>query len=175
MRGERLPARMHLAGDHVQPTPRRGRCRIRIFVPDEEGERLGDRPVVICSEVEGNPGAGSRRRRKRSGGRSRRRFVWATPCGSNTIPQRPPTATRRLSSWSFDRPSADPPGSRWTGPRSRGWWAGGRERATAGGPGGHARIARNSCVVSCTKVEWIKRASLGNGRAPKGSRLREVR
>ncbi len=49
---------MHLAGDHVQPTPRRGRCRIRIFVPDEEGERFGDRPVVICSEVEGNPGAG---------------------------------------------------------------------------------------------------------------------
>ena len=49
---------MHLAGDHVHPTPRRGRCRIRIFVPDEEGMLLGDRAVVVCSEVEGNPGAG---------------------------------------------------------------------------------------------------------------------
>ena len=30
---------------------------MRIFVPDEEGELLGDRAVVICSEVEGNRGA----------------------------------------------------------------------------------------------------------------------
>ena len=49
---------MHLASSHVQPTPRGGRCRIRIFVPDEEGELLGDRAVVVCSEMEGNPGAG---------------------------------------------------------------------------------------------------------------------
>ena len=49
---------MHLASDHVQPTPRRGRCRVRIFVPDEEGMLLGDRAVVVCSEVDGNPGAG---------------------------------------------------------------------------------------------------------------------
>jgi hypothetical protein len=31
---------------------------VRIFVPDEEGELLGDRAVVICSEVEDNDGAG---------------------------------------------------------------------------------------------------------------------
>ncbi len=31
---------------------------MRIFVPDEEGELLGDRAVVVCSEMEGNPGAG---------------------------------------------------------------------------------------------------------------------
>ena len=29
---------------------------MRIFVPDEEGEALGDTPVVVCSEVAGNPG-----------------------------------------------------------------------------------------------------------------------
>ena len=49
---------MHLASDHVHPTPRKGRCRVRIFVPDEEGELLGDRAVVICSETADNPGAG---------------------------------------------------------------------------------------------------------------------
>lgn len=42
----------------MQPTPRGGRCRIRIFVPDEEGELLGDLAVVVCSEVEGNTGVG---------------------------------------------------------------------------------------------------------------------
>ena len=31
---------------------------MRIFVPDEEGGSFGDRPVVICSAVERNPGAG---------------------------------------------------------------------------------------------------------------------
>ncbi|QIN85440.1 hypothetical protein GBA63_22325 (plasmid) [Rubrobacter tropicus] len=31
---------------------------MRIFEPDEEGELLGDRVVVVCSEIEGNPGAG---------------------------------------------------------------------------------------------------------------------
>lgn len=49
---------MHLASDHPHPTPGGGRCRVRIFVPDEEGERLGDRPVVVCSEVPGGGGAG---------------------------------------------------------------------------------------------------------------------
>ena len=49
---------LHLASSDVQPMPRGGRCRIRIFVPDGEDELLGDRAVVVCSEVEGNPGAG---------------------------------------------------------------------------------------------------------------------
>ncbi len=42
----------------MHPAPRRGRCRIRIFVPDAEGERLGDKPVVVCSQVVENAGAG---------------------------------------------------------------------------------------------------------------------
>ncbi len=51
---------MHLGIDHVHPTPGRGRCRVRIFVPDEAepGERLGDRHVVVCSEVADNAGEG---------------------------------------------------------------------------------------------------------------------
>ncbi len=49
---------MHLANDHVHPTPKKGRCRVRIYVPNEEGERLGDRHVVLCSEVPDNPGEG---------------------------------------------------------------------------------------------------------------------
>ncbi len=44
---------MHLASDHVHPTPGRGRCRVRIFLPDDP-ER--DAPVVVCSEVPNNPG-----------------------------------------------------------------------------------------------------------------------
>lgn len=52
------PARMHLADDHVHPTPGRGRCRVRIFVPNEEGERLGDRHVIVCSEMAENGGEG---------------------------------------------------------------------------------------------------------------------
>ena len=31
---------------------------MRILLPEEEGELSGDRAVVICSEVEENPGAG---------------------------------------------------------------------------------------------------------------------
>lgn len=30
---------------------------MRILVPEKEGELLGDRAVVVCSEVGGNPGA----------------------------------------------------------------------------------------------------------------------
>ncbi len=43
---------MHLASDYIHPTPRGGRCRIRIFLPEEEQ----DAPVVICSELPNNPG-----------------------------------------------------------------------------------------------------------------------
>lgn len=31
---------------------------MKVFTPDEEGMLLGDRAVVVYSEVEGNPGAG---------------------------------------------------------------------------------------------------------------------
>ncbi len=43
---------MHLAADYIHPTPRGGRCRVRIFVPEEER----DAPIVICSELSNNPG-----------------------------------------------------------------------------------------------------------------------
>lgn len=44
---------MHLANDYIHPTPRGGRCRIRIYIPEEEI----DAPVVICSELCSNEGA----------------------------------------------------------------------------------------------------------------------
>ena len=42
---------MHLASDHVHPLPGRGRCHVRIFLPDDP-ER--DAPVVICTELPDN-------------------------------------------------------------------------------------------------------------------------
>jgi hypothetical protein len=43
---------MHLASDYIHPTPRGGRCRIRIYLPEEEQ----DTPIVICSELPNNGG-----------------------------------------------------------------------------------------------------------------------
>jgi hypothetical protein len=43
---------MHLASDYIHPTPRGGRCRVRIYLPEEEQ----DAPVVICSELPNNSG-----------------------------------------------------------------------------------------------------------------------
>jgi predicted acyl esterase len=43
---------MHLASDYIHPTPRGGRCRIRIYLPEEEQ----DAPVVISSELPNNGG-----------------------------------------------------------------------------------------------------------------------
>jgi hypothetical protein len=45
--------RMYLASDYIHPTPRGGRCRVRIYLPKEER----DAPVVICSELPNNEGA----------------------------------------------------------------------------------------------------------------------
>ncbi len=47
---------MCLATDYIHPTPWRGSCRIRIYLPDGEGEAIGDAPVVICSELPTNKG-----------------------------------------------------------------------------------------------------------------------
>jgi hypothetical protein len=47
---------MRLATDYVHPMRGGGRCRLRIFVPDAEGERMGDAAVVVCSELPDNPG-----------------------------------------------------------------------------------------------------------------------
>jgi len=43
---------VHLASDYIHPTRRGGRCRIRIYLPNEEQ----DAPVVICSELPNNGG-----------------------------------------------------------------------------------------------------------------------
>lgn len=44
---------MHLATDYLHPSPGRGICRVRVFLPDDT-ER--DLPVVICSELPDNRG-----------------------------------------------------------------------------------------------------------------------
>jgi len=43
---------MRLAADYIHPTPHSGRCRIRIYLPDDER----DAPVVICTELPYNEG-----------------------------------------------------------------------------------------------------------------------
>ncbi len=43
---------MHLVADYVHPTPGRGKCRVRVFLPDDER----DAPVVVCTEPRDNPG-----------------------------------------------------------------------------------------------------------------------
>ena len=43
---------MHLATDYIHPTPKGGRCRVRLYVPEDEQ----DAPVVLCSEIAGNNG-----------------------------------------------------------------------------------------------------------------------
>jgi hypothetical protein len=43
---------MHLASDYIHPTPREGRCRVRIYFSEDER----DVPVVICSELPSNEG-----------------------------------------------------------------------------------------------------------------------
>jgi hypothetical protein len=44
---------MHLATDYIHPTPRGGRCRVRVWLPEEDQ----DAPVVICSELPTNEGS----------------------------------------------------------------------------------------------------------------------
>ena len=44
---------MHLAVDYIHPTPRGGRCRVRVYLPQDER----DAPVVICSELPNNEGS----------------------------------------------------------------------------------------------------------------------
>ena len=43
---------MDLAADYIHPTPHGGRCRVRIYLPEEER----DAPVVVCSELPDNKG-----------------------------------------------------------------------------------------------------------------------
>jgi hypothetical protein len=44
---------MHLASDYIHPTPRGGRCRVRVYEPDD---REGDPFVVVLTEPPDNPG-----------------------------------------------------------------------------------------------------------------------
>jgi hypothetical protein len=44
---------MHLTNDYIHPTPRGGKCRVRIYLPEEEQ----DSPVVICSELSNDEGS----------------------------------------------------------------------------------------------------------------------
>jgi hypothetical protein len=44
---------MRLANDYIHPTPRGDRCRVRIYLPEEEQ----DAPVVVCSELPNNEGS----------------------------------------------------------------------------------------------------------------------
>ncbi len=44
---------MHLATDYIHPTPRGGRCRVRVYLPEDER----DSPVVVCSELPTNVGS----------------------------------------------------------------------------------------------------------------------
>ena len=44
---------MHLASDYIHPTPRGGKCRIRVYLPEDQRYA----PVVICSELAGNEGS----------------------------------------------------------------------------------------------------------------------
>ncbi|MDP9458595.1 MAG: hypothetical protein M3Q49_06425 [Actinomycetota bacterium] len=43
---------MDLVADYTHPTPHQGRCRVRIYLPEEER----DAPVVVCSELPDNRG-----------------------------------------------------------------------------------------------------------------------
>jgi hypothetical protein len=44
---------VHLATDYIHPTPRGGRCRVRVWLPEHEQ----DAPVVVCSELPTNEGS----------------------------------------------------------------------------------------------------------------------
>ena len=44
---------VHLASDYIHPTPKGGRCRIRVYLPEDER----DAPVVICSELPNDEGS----------------------------------------------------------------------------------------------------------------------
>jgi hypothetical protein len=44
---------MHLATDYIHPTPRGGKCRVRVYLSDDEQ----DAPVVVCSELPTNEGS----------------------------------------------------------------------------------------------------------------------
>jgi hypothetical protein len=51
---------MRLTEDYIHafrgPSGARSACRIRLYMPAEEDEALGDAPVVIVSELANNPG-----------------------------------------------------------------------------------------------------------------------
>lgn len=81
---------MDLAADYIHPTPHAGRCRVRVYLPHEEG----DAPVVICSELPDNRGVSVTNAAERIAAEVIGRHGLAVPVW---IEQR--TASRRGSPW----------------------------------------------------------------------------
>jgi hypothetical protein len=44
---------VRLAADYIHPTPRGGKCRVRVWLPEDDQ----DAPIVICSELPTNEGS----------------------------------------------------------------------------------------------------------------------
>jgi hypothetical protein len=123
---------MHLAADYVHPTPRGGRCRICICLPEEDR----DAPVVVCSELPNNPGQSVTNAAEQIAAEVIRAYRLPTPLV--WVEHFPPESTNRETE-TFDlvifstyeiterapylgspaTPSASPPGSAWTARVSR--------------------------------------------------------
>lgn len=81
---------MHLASSFIHPIrdEGRGKCLIRVFVPEKRGEGH-DRPVVLCTELEDNPGLSILHHASRIAGeflRSHWRAVRDTPVWIEQLP-----------------------------------------------------------------------------------------
>jgi hypothetical protein len=91
---------MHLASDYIHPTPRGGRYRVRLYLPEDKR----DAPVVICSEPPNNEDSSVTYSAHQIAAEVIRYHSSACrPCGSSTIPRRSQTASQRRSSWLFSR------------------------------------------------------------------------
>ncbi len=105
---------MHLAADYIHPTPRGGRCRIRIYLPDEERDAV----VVICTELPNNPGmsvTNAARRiaaeviEARSWTRTQRRTTLAPLVGAWLAPEAPARVPLTLLPRAYAPPGRGPP------------------------------------------------------------------
>jgi hypothetical protein len=88
---------VHLATDYIHPTPRGGRCRVRVWLPEDER----DVPVVVCTELPTNEGPSITYAAEQLAAeviRYHKRLL-DRPCGSSTTPRRQQTAPQRRLSW----------------------------------------------------------------------------
>ncbi len=128
---------MHLASDYIHPTPRGGKCRVRIYLPEEEQ----DAPVVLCSELPNYGGTSVTYAAEQLAAEVIRSHESPTPLvrvehwpkestdGSEEkfelVIFRATRSRSVLHTWG--RPglgSEAPPGSALTAPPSRSWWEG---------------------------------------------------